>query len=201
MQEWSDEELLAKSREQQHKETERVWIDELFARYHSRVAIWCYRFTGDREKAGDLAQDVFLRAYRNLASFRGGSKFGTWLYSIARNHCINEMKARAGRGEVSQPLDDELRDEQRPSILSLLEQQESIETVRKLMRETLDETERTVMVLHFAEGMQLDTVARLLGLTNPSGARAYLVSAKRKLAAKLLRSKAAQGVNGGRDDK
>src|SRR5450631_2587456 len=97
MQELSDEDLVAKSREHAGSPKAETSIDELFRRYQSRVAIWCYRFTGERESAADLAQDIFLRAYRNLHSFRGDSRFSTWLFTIARNHCVNEMKARAVR--------------------------------------------------------------------------------------------------------
>lgn len=68
MQQLSDEELVARYRAEGGP-----WIDELFGRYHRRVAMWCYRFTGDRDSAADLAQDVFLRAYRSLEGFRGNS--------------------------------------------------------------------------------------------------------------------------------
>jgi RNA polymerase sigma factor (sigma-70 family) len=95
----SDEELVQQF--QSRSAGSEAAANELFQRYHSRVATWCYRFTGDRESALDLAQDVFARVYRNLENFRGQSKFSTWLYSVARNHCINEMKSRAVRPDES----------------------------------------------------------------------------------------------------
>jgi DNA-directed RNA polymerase specialized sigma24 family protein len=59
--------------------------------------------------------------------------------------------------------------------------------VRTLLAETLDETERRVMTLHYGEDLTLDAVTRLLGLTNASGAKAYIVSARRKLSGAVRR--------------
>ena len=62
--------------------------------------------------------------------------------------------------------------------------------VRKLLAETLDETEQAVFTLHYGEDVPLDAITRLLGLQNASGAKAHVVSAKRKLARAVQRWKA-----------
>ena len=191
MQELSDEDLVAKFRTEAGSPGVETWINELFQRYHTRVAAWCLRFTGDRESAADLAQDIFLKAYRNLDSFRGDAKFSTWLFSISRNHCVNEMKSRSIRPEeTSDPLVLDLTAGKAVSALQSLENEESLESMRVLIEATLDETEKKVMSLHYAEEITLDSITRLLGLTNASGAKAYVVSAKRKLGASLQRWKA-----------
>ena len=191
MQDLSDEELVAKFRAETGSPGADTWINELFGRFHARVATWCLRFTGDRESAADLAQDIFLKAYRNLNSFRGDAKFSTWLFSIARNHCVNEMKARSVRPqETTDVFELDMAQGPGESVLSSLEREESLESMRALIGETLDETEARVMTLHYAEEYSLDAVTRLLGLTNASGAKAYVVSAKRKLGAALMRWKA-----------
>ena len=51
----------------------------------------CYRFVGNHEDAADLTQDVFLRAYRALPTFKGESALGTWLYRIAVNVSLNRV--------------------------------------------------------------------------------------------------------------
>lgn len=200
MQEFSDEELVASFRSDGGPPAGNRWIDQLFSRYHSRVALWCYRFSGDRELASDLAQDIFLRAYRSIDSFRGDSKFSTWLFSIARNHCINEMRARSTRPEQSPaPVEEaEIEDAFKESVLEALQREESLALMRTLMEENLDEMEKKVVALHFAQEISLDAVTRLLELDNPSGARAYIVSAKRKLAAAMQRWKARQQKSEGR---
>jgi len=163
-------------------------VNELFERHYSRVASWCLRFTGDKDLAADLAQEIFARAHRNLKSFQSQSKFSTWLYAIARNQCLNAMKARSLRpleegGEVlaELPGDDSSTEH---------EGERSGNLVHQLLNEALDETERKVFTLHYGDELSLSAITRLLGLTNVSGAKAYIVSAKRKLNRRLQRWKA-----------
>lgn len=138
--------------------------------------------TGDVNSAADLAQDVFLKAFQRLSSFRGDSKFSTWLYSIAQNRCVDELRSRAVRpdgtnGEVLEQLVDSSLE---PVPLAL-ERQESAQALRQLIKGELDEIEAKVMTLHYVDELPLDAITRLLGLENPSGAKAYVVSARRKL--------------------
>lgn len=155
-------------------------IDRLFASYYERVGRWCLRFTGDRESAADLAQEVFLKAHRNLDSFRGDSEFGTWLYSIVRNEAFNRMK------RTPPPADSEEALLQVPALEPDPEEQATQQSrsrrLHRFLRDTLDETERTVFTLHYGDEMPLDAITRMLRLENASGAKAYIVSAKRKLA-------------------
>src|SRR5215469_14042649 len=90
----SDEELVDRYRANVGPQREE-FLNELFERHRTRVAAWCYRMTGDVDAATDLAQEVFLKAFQNLESFRGQSKFTTWMYSIARNHSMDALKTRS----------------------------------------------------------------------------------------------------------
>ena len=180
MQAFSDEHLIALSNDTGQSDTRRRQaIDELVGRYQPRVALWCYRVVRDREWAADLAQEVFLRALRGLGGFRGASKFSTWLYTIARNHCFNAVQSKAIRAEESLEFL-QLPDPGRP-IDSAIESEQQVREMRRILDETLDETERQVMTLHYGEELTLESITRLLGLTNASGAKAYIVSARRKL--------------------
>src|SRR5215813_2680396 len=67
-------------------------FDEIMVRYERQVYRICYRFVENREDAMDLAQDVFIKAFEHLATFRRESSLKTWLYRIAVNHCINHVK-------------------------------------------------------------------------------------------------------------
>ena len=178
----SDEELVNRYRTAANPQGGE-FLDQLFERHRTRVAAWCYRMTGDVDSATDLAQEVFLKAFQNLESFRGQSKFTTWLYSIARNHCMDALKSRAGTPIfVGEAALERVQDLRAGELLSTMERRQAEEVVRQLMRESLDETEAKVMTMHYVHELPLDAVARMLGLTNASGAKAYVVSAKRKLA-------------------
>ena len=187
-----DEELLAQAQGSPEASKQRELLDDLFRRYHSRVALWCFRVTGDRESAADLAQEIFLKVQRGLDSFRGDAKFSTWLYSITRNHCLNYAHSRAARGEsATEPLEEiDVPAEDRFDLR--LERNEEMRQMRELVAETLDETEQRVMTLHYGEEMTLDAITRLLGLLNQSGAKAYVVSARRKLKTAVARWRAQQ---------
>jgi RNA polymerase sigma-70 factor (ECF subfamily) len=181
-----DEELAAQYRATGEVRERERYVDELFRRNYSRVARWCLRFTADRESAADLAQEIFAKAYQNMPSFQGQSKFSTWLFVIARNHCLNAVRANARQATELKADDGEailLRiADNSPNPHSLMEQTASAQLVRKLLSEALDETEKMVFTLHYGEEVPLDAITRLLQLENQSGAKAYIVSAKRKLA-------------------
>src|SRR5919199_2088138 len=115
MEGFSDEDLIARYRLAPESDQSRQFLEELFRRHQSRVVAWCYRFTGDRTQAVDLAQDVLARAYASLDSFRSDSKFTTWLYVIARNRWRDELRARDVRPREA---DEELMDSAEPSALN-----------------------------------------------------------------------------------
>jgi RNA polymerase sigma-70 factor (ECF subfamily) len=73
----------------------RAAFDVLVERHQRQVYQLCYRFVGTHEDASDLCQDVFLRAYRALARFRGDAAVSTWLYRIGVNACLNRVAAKA----------------------------------------------------------------------------------------------------------
>jgi RNA polymerase sigma factor (sigma-70 family) len=188
MEDLSDEDLIARYRQDVNNPAGERCINELFRRYHTRVAKWCYRLAGDRDSAADHAQEIFMKAYRNLHAFRGDAKFSTWIYMIARNHCYDELRTRISRPEhTSEEILTNLSDDRTENVDQVLERMESAESVRTLLEETLDDTERRVMTLHYGEDLTLDAVTRLLGLTNASGAKAYIVSARRKLSGAVRR--------------
>lgn len=69
-------------------------FEELVRQYERKVYSIAYRMTGNHEDACDLAQEAFLRVYRNIATFRGKAMFSTWLYRIATNVCLDELRRR-----------------------------------------------------------------------------------------------------------
>ncbi len=70
-------------------------FDELVSRYQVRLLNFIYRTVGDRERAEDLVQEVFIRIYRHLHRFDQTKKFSTWAYTIASNLAKNELRNRS----------------------------------------------------------------------------------------------------------
>jgi RNA polymerase sigma-70 factor (ECF subfamily) len=73
---------------------------QVVARFKRRVFNIAYKFTGRHGDAEDLTQEVFLRIFRSLDKFNRGANFGTWLTSVARNHCIDHYRATKREREV-----------------------------------------------------------------------------------------------------
>ncbi len=188
MKDLSDEELLQRYRQAGSNDAGKAFVDELFGRHYRKVALWCFRLAGDRDRAADLAQEVLAKAWAHLEHFEGNAKFSTWLYSIARNHCFNKLKSSAWRGEQgTEPETLEAFADLGPNPERAAETSERLALARRLMASELTEVERQVMTLHFAEDMPFEVISRLLRLDNASGAKAYVVSAKRKLRSSLQR--------------
>src|SRR4051794_32601853 len=81
-------------------------FDVLVERHQRHVYQLCYRFAGNHEDANDLTQEVFIRAYRGLKTFRGQASLGTWLYRIAVNVSLNKVGSKATEATArSEPLD------------------------------------------------------------------------------------------------
>jgi RNA polymerase sigma-70 factor (ECF subfamily) len=178
----SDEELIASSRAGDEA-ARRAALEALFSRHYARVASWCLRLAGDRDEAAELAQEVFLRVQTRLDSFRGDSRFTTWLYQVTRSVALNRFEQQRRRAVGS--LDDEdvaEPSDPAPSALERMADGELRARFQQALREDLQPLEGQVLYLHFGLGMRLDAITRMLGLSNASGAKAYVVAAKRKLA-------------------
>ena len=91
---------------------ELAW-EEVVRRFRRRVFGIAYKFTGRYEESQDLTQEIFLRVFKSLDKFDQNADFGTWLYSVSRNHCIDHY--RSGRRERELLVRHELALEDFPS--------------------------------------------------------------------------------------
>ncbi len=141
----SDEALITKYRDEADKQQADQYINELFRRHHIKVARWCLGFTGDRESAADLAQEICAKAYRNLPYFKGQSKFSTWLYSIARNHSLNAIRSRNSMPEMEsdETVMDALPDMVSDNPLKTVERKQLTEIARQFVNAGAGRTGKT----------------------------------------------------------
>ena len=117
-------------------------FEDLVRTHRGRVYGLCYRYAGNRADAEDLAQEVFLRAYRGLSGFRGEASLSTWVYRIAVNVCLNWLSSRKRRVEE---LPADLVDP-RPSPMERLGRKEASSAVRTAVAR-LPERQRMTLVL------------------------------------------------------
>ena len=110
---------------------------ELYERYYSRVYRLAYGMTGRYDSAEDLAQEVFIRAYRKLDLFSGQSSYSTWFYRLALNHCLNYCRSMRRRKQA------ESCDLEQPALTASLRQMEK----KILQREIQDQIHRALFSL------------------------------------------------------
>jgi len=82
---------------------ERAAFDAIVARHQRHVYQLCYRFVRNHEDAADLAQDVFVRAFKGLRNFKGDAKLSTWLYRVGVNVCLNRVAVKRPDLEPLEP--------------------------------------------------------------------------------------------------
>jgi RNA polymerase sigma-70 factor (ECF subfamily) len=177
----ADDELLRRARDAGDAVVAAAARDALFRRYHPKVAAWSLRFCGDREAAADLAQEVLLRVHERLDTFRGDSRFSTWLYTVTRRVAIN--RGEASRRRQASSLEDVAVEPRDPAedAASAAARGEVLAAFREAMRSGLEPMEARVLYLHYVDGMTLPAITEHLGLDNRSGAKAYVVAGRRKL--------------------
>lgn len=139
---------------------DREAFDLLVARHQRAVYRLCYRFVNDHEDANDLAQEVFLRAWKAIPRFRGDSSFSTWLYRIAVNACLN---FRAARKPPALELPEALPDPD-PGAQSRVESSDEARLVRAAVGR-LPERQRATLILKVYHELTHEEVARILGST------------------------------------
>jgi RNA polymerase sigma-70 factor (ECF subfamily) len=179
----SDEALLARAMAWPADRHTRQAASELLERYQDRVYLWCFRYVRDHEQALDLAQEVLLKAYRSLATFQGKSRFSSWLFAIARNRCLSELRRPSLLFDPES--DPDAMATQAASPGRQLEEKLAEEEVLDLIRNHLEPREQEALWLRCFERLPVDAITRMLHISEASGARAVLQSARRKLRAAL----------------
>lgn len=135
-------------------------FDVIVSRHQRQVYRVCYRFVGNHEDASDLAQDVFVRAWRGLRGFKGSSALATWLYRIAVNVSLNRVASKAPRPE---PLDRVERADQRTerADTALLRGERAAEVRAAIAR--LPRKQRATLILRTYHELPHDQIAAILG--------------------------------------
>jgi len=138
-------------------------FDLIVERHQRSVYHLCCRFVGNPEDASDLSQEVFLRAYRGLRGFRGGSSLATWLYRIGVNVCLNRVSARTPLDGTTESVDDQqyidTRTESAPE--RLIKQQRGAR-VRAAIA-ALPRKQRATLILRIYHEMSHQEIADVLG--------------------------------------
>ncbi len=153
---------------------------ELYRTHAGRIHALCLRLEGDQARAEELTQDVFVRAWERLSTFRGESAFGTWLHRLAVNVVLADRRSLWRRGRRLLFTDDPAAFERPGEAVS----GNSSDLEGAIAG--LPPGARTVFVLHDIEGYTHDEIARLSGIAEGTS-KAQLFRARRLLREALER--------------
>jgi RNA polymerase sigma-70 factor (ECF subfamily) len=151
---------------------DRAAFDEVVGRYKNKIYNYVYRMVGNSDDAEDLTQEVFVRMYTSLDSFRRQSSLHTWLFRIAGNLCIDHFrrgkKSRGAAYSLDEPYPGDDGDGGREVADStfephrLLEQQEMGDQIRAALG-LIPEKLRTVLILHDIEDLPYEEIGQIVG--------------------------------------
>jgi len=164
--------------------------DEAFGllvnKYKNKVFNMAYNMTHNRETADDIAQEVFIKAYKALPKFQFKSQFGTWLYQITANHIRDYLRKEGKVKQYSLEEMQELPSQDKNHTQSIEKKQ-----INKKRREivftairSLPEKHRIILVLRDIQGYSYDDIAKILKIS-PGTVDSRLFRARKSLRKKI----------------
>jgi RNA polymerase sigma-70 factor (ECF subfamily) len=154
----SDEEL---AREAAREGSDGPAFVALLERHRQRVWQLCYRLLGNEHDAQDAAQEVFVRLFVHRDKFAHRAKFTTWLHGIVVRTCLELRRSRSRRLRRVAPMESSVL-EQRPTGDTA--EQAGVNLDLNQILETLDETDRALMILKYSEGYTFEELAEIFEL-------------------------------------
>ena len=151
--------------------------DQLVKKYQSPVRRFFLNLTcGDTELSDDLAQETFIKAYTNLATFKNLSSFSTWLYRIAYNQYYDYLRSRKETDDLDTTRVDAQYSTSQPDIGQQMDLHRALATLKEI--------ERTCITLFYMEDQSIEKIAGITGC--PTGTvKSHLSRAKEKMATYL----------------
>ncbi|MFC0604456.1 RNA polymerase sigma factor [Winogradskyella pulchriflava] len=162
------------------KTNDTLLFEVLYDRYASMVYNKCYGFANGVDEAKDLTQDVFLRVFVKLGSFKGRSKFSTWLYAFTYNHCVNYVTRNTAKKIEKKSVSSD-------SIENIGEDVDStrefasmrVEKLKKVM-ELISPDEKMILLLKYEDNLSIKELSEALDI-GESAVKMRLKRAKEKL--------------------
>ncbi len=134
----------------------------LVERFRPRVWRICFRLMGNEQDANDAAQEVFVRLFLNRTKFAGLSAYATWVHAIAVRTCLGLRRSRGRRLKRERVSDEQNWESRQPAASP---QPAGLKLDLDKMLETLDEEERALLILKYAEGYDYNELAEIFSLS------------------------------------
>ena len=163
-----------------------LMFEVLYDRFSNLVYNKCYGFANGEDEAKDLTQDVFLRVFVKLASFKGNSKFSTWLYAFTYNHCVNYVTRNTAKKIEKQSISSDYIENIGEEVDSTHGfQSMKVEQLKKVM-ELISPDEKMILLLKYQDNLSIKELSEALDL-GESAVKMRLKRAKEKLVHKYTK--------------
>jgi RNA polymerase sigma-70 factor (ECF subfamily) len=165
-------------------------FEELVLLFDKKIYNYCLRMTNNYSDAEDLAQEVFLKVYRNLKNFRKDSKFSTWIYRIAYNTCIDNYRKKRLKLLSLSKIDDDQQEIDIPSPEPLPEEQVISSEKYRLIKECIADLKpryKSAIILRDIQNYSYKEIAEILDI--PIGTVKSDINRGRALLRKALKSR------------
>lgn len=167
-----EQEIIAKVR-QGDTRAYSILVDQ----YQNILFSLALRILKNREEAEEMAQEAFIKAFRSLESFKGNSRFSTWLYAITYNSCLSQLRKNQPFRGMNNGMEPEVE---------VWEEQENRENEEQRSRcleaslKKLPEEDYLLVMLHYYDNQRIDEISRITGL-GESNVKVRLHRARKKL--------------------
>jgi RNA polymerase sigma-70 factor, ECF subfamily len=155
----------------------------LFRRYRLPLYVYVFELVRDEQTSLDLVQETFINAFRHLSTLRDDEKFGSWLFGITHQKCVQHWRRQNRESELQEELVDTLATAAETPVDLLIREEQEAEFMKLL--EKLPLAQRSALLLHFIEGFSLEEIAHITE-TQVGTVKSRLHYAKRALR-KLLK--------------
>ncbi len=135
----------------------------LYQRYSEKVYAKCLSFMKNADEAYDLTQDILLKSFEKMKTFRGTASFSTWLYSITVNHCTEVLRKKKNKHYTDIDTCYHLEEEASEDIDVLMEQELQFEQVKTLL-DGMPELDRQLLVLKYEQKKSIKELQEMFGL-------------------------------------
>ncbi|AEV69215.1 sigma-70 family RNA polymerase sigma factor [Acetivibrio clariflavus] len=169
-------------------------FEQLIIGCQKKVFNIAFRMVGNYDDANELAQEVFIKAFRSIKNFKGDSSFSTWIYRITANVCLDELRKRKNRTIVSLDQDIELNDgdvkRQMPDNAPTPDMEAESNEVKSIVNESIQQLPddyKSMIILRDIQGFSYDEISKIVNC--PEGTVKSRINRARQALKKILQAK------------
>jgi RNA polymerase sigma-70 factor (ECF subfamily) len=169
-------------------------FEQLIIGCEKKVFNIAYRMIGNYDDANELAQEVFLKAFKSIKNFKGDSLFSTWIYKVTANVCLDEIRRRKNKVVISLDQDIELKEgevkRQIPDTAPTPEMEAETNEIKNAVNESIQQLPddyKSMIILRDIQGFSYDEISKIVNC--PEGTVKSRINRARQALKKILQGK------------